>query len=207
MLSEVMAKQSERTQTTISAILTAARPLFARDGFESVSVDQIADRAGVAKGAIYHHFASKEAIFTRVLEGVQEEIVKRLATTNIRGVGSPVDAVTKAVLLYLNTASEPLNKRILLIDGPAVLGLRKWREIDDRFFGAGARAAITQILGSGASARDIAAIEHLFVGAVMEAALVCATAEDPRTAAIDLTNGLRRLLNGVVAPRANDARS
>lgn len=196
-----MVKQSERTQATIHAILSAAGPLFTRDGFEGVSVDQIAEQAGVAKGAVYHHFPSKEAIFTRALEGVQEGIAARLATSGITGENGALAAFTQATQLYLEIAMEPQNRRILLIDGPAVLGWRKWREIDDRFFGAGVRATIAYILGPGASERDIAAIEHLVMGAVMEAALVCATAEDASVAA-DLTNGLRRLLGGLTASPA-----
>jgi len=66
-----MVRQSERREATIAAILAAARKLFASDGFDPVSIDDIAARAGVAKGAVYHHFDSKEAIFTRVLETVQ----------------------------------------------------------------------------------------------------------------------------------------
>ena len=196
-----MVKQSERTQSTVQAILAAARLLFTRDGFEGVSVDQIAERAGVAKGAVYHHFPSKDAIFTRVLEEIQGEIAAKLAAARTSG-DNALDAVAKAVLLYLDAAMEPQTKRILLIDGPSVLGWRKWREIDDRFFGAGVRSAIRRILGPEASSRDIAAIEHLLMGSVMEAALVCATAKDPARAATDLTNGLRRLLSGLTRDRA-----
>lgn len=194
-----MVRQSERTQSTIEAVLTAARFLFTRDGFEGTSVDDIAARAGLAKGAVYHHFPSKEAIFTQVLENVQAAIAARPLPAGARNLVSLLDAVAQGVLWYLTAATEPQNKRILLIDGPAVLGWRKWREIDDRFFGAGARAAVLHILGPGASAREVAAIEHLLMGAVMEAALVCAIAENPGRTARDMANGVRRLLAGLTS--------
>jgi AcrR family transcriptional regulator len=192
-----MVRQSVRTQSTIEAILAAARLLFTRDGFEGTSVDEIAALAGVAKGAVYHHFPSKEAIFTRVLEDVQAEIAARPPPASARALKDPLDAIAQGVLRYLKAATEPQNRRVLLIDGPVVIGWRKWREIDDRYFGAGARAAVAHVLGTGATARDIAAIKHLLMGAVMEAALVCAVADDPGRAARDMTNGLRRLLAGL----------
>src|SRR6516165_6391288 len=71
-----MSTQAERRSATIAAILASARSLFRTRGFEATSIDDIAEGAGVAKGAVYHHFESKEAIFTQVLEAVQAEIQK-----------------------------------------------------------------------------------------------------------------------------------
>ena len=90
---------------------------------------------------------------------------------------------------------------MLLIDGPAVIGWRKWREIDDRVFGAGARQGRKWLLGPEASDQEVDAMTHLMMGAVMEAALVCATADDPRQAAHDLSSALGRMLGGLAARR------
>jgi AcrR family transcriptional regulator len=187
-------RQAERSEATIRAIEAAARKLFTAHGFEATSVDQIAERAGVAKGAVYHHFRSKEAIFARVLESLQAELAALPPSASVRKRSDPRDVVADAVLRYLLAASEPGVRRILLVDGPAVIGWRKWREIDDRYLGAGTRAGVAAMLGPGASAAEIDALAHLVLGAVMEAALVCATAEDPRAAARRLAAGLRRLL-------------
>ena len=75
-----------------------------------------------------------------------------------------------------------------------MIGWRRWREIDDRFFGAGARLAMKWLLGPTASDQEIDAMTHLMMGAVMEAALVCATADDPRRTAQDLSDALGRML-------------
>src|SRR3569832_60499 len=109
----------------------------------------------------------------------------------------PLDMIAAETLRYLLAATEPSRKRILLIDGPAVIGWRKWREIDDRFFGAGAKAAITHVLGAGAPPREIDAVTHLVMGAVMEACLECATAADTKKAARELSAGLRKMLEGL----------
>ena len=192
-----MIRQIDRSAATIADILAAARKLFATAGFEATSIDGIAAKAGVAKGAVYHHFDSKEEIFTRVLEDVQAEIAASRVPAATRAMSDPLDMIAAETLRYLLAATEPSRKRILLIDGPAVIGWRKWREIDDRFFGAGAKAAMTHVLGAGAPPREIDAMTHLVMGAVMEACLVCATAPEPKKAARELSSGLRKMLEGL----------
>jgi AcrR family transcriptional regulator len=190
-------RQAERSEATIRAIVAAARRLFAAHGFDATSVDDIAARAGVAKGSLYHHFPSKEALFERVLDGVQAELAATPPPPSARRLTDPRDLIADAVLRYLLAASEPAVRRILLVDGPAVIGWRKWREIDDRYFGAGTRAAVAAVLGAGAKPGEIEALAHLVLGAVMEAALVCAAADDPRSAARAMAAGLRRMLEGL----------
>jgi AcrR family transcriptional regulator len=193
-----MTTQAERRAATVAAVLASARRLFAERGFEATSIDDIAEGAGVAKGAVYHHFDSKEAIFTRVLEGVQAEIAGTPPPAEAAA-GDLADQMAAGVEHYLLTASGPGFRRILLIDGPAVIGWRRWREIDDQYFGAGARMATAALLGPSASAAEVDALTHLMMGAVMEAALVCATAEDAEGAARNLSGALRRLLKGLAS--------
>jgi len=192
-----MIRQIDRSAATIADILTSARKLFATTGFVATSIDGIAAKAGVAKGAVYHHFDSKEEIFTRVLEDVQAEIAASPVPAATRAMSDPLDMIAAETLRYLLAATEPSRKRILLIDGPAVIGWRKWREIDDRFFGSGAKDAMTHVLGAGAPPREIDAVTHLVMGAVMEACLVCATAPEPKKAARELSSGLRKMLEGL----------
>ena len=197
---EMMSTQAERRAATVAAILASARTLFGERGFEATSIDDIAERTGVAKGAVYHHFASKEAIFTQVLEGVQRDLQQATVPTGISIPSGLADQIAAGVEHYLLAASAPVVRRILLIDGPAVIGWRRWREIDDQFFGAGARMACAALLGEPASPAEIDALTHLVMGAVMEAAMVCASAPDVPAAARDLTAALRKLLTGI-APR------
>jgi AcrR family transcriptional regulator len=191
-----MSTQAERRAATAAAILASARALFAARGFEATSIDDIAEGAAVAKGAVYHHFDSKEAIFIRVLEAVQAEIAQTPPPAG-SAEGDLADQMAAGVEHYLLTASAPGMRRILLIDGPAVIGWRRWREIDDQYFGAGARLATAAVLGPSAGPKEIDALTHLMMGAVMEAALVCATAEDVEATARELSNALRQLLKGL----------
>lgn len=191
-----MVRQSERREATIAAILKAARRLFASRGFDSTSIDDIAASAGVAKGAVYHHFESKEEIFTQVLDSVQAELAAS-PPPSLLNISDPLDQIATAVMEYLIAANEPGIRQILLIDGPAVIGWQKWREIDDRYFGAGAKAAVERILAKSATSARIEAVTHLLMGAVMEACLVCAKSQNAKKSARELSSALRVMLEGV----------
>src|ERR1700685_1784422 len=122
MLWEAMASQADRRAATVGAILLEARRLFTQHGFEATSIDDIAEAAGVAKGAVYHHFASKEAVFQRVLEDVQAAIASAPVPPQALRARDPAELIAAATLRYLLAASEPEVRRVLLIDGPAVIG-------------------------------------------------------------------------------------
>src|SRR5579864_8920974 len=113
--------QAERRAGTVAAILAAAQQLFAKRGFAATTIDDIAGRAGVAKGAVYHHFGSKEEILERVLDGIFVEIAARL-----RMAAGPsrdlFETMVKGTEIYLERVTAPEVKRISLVDGPAVLG-------------------------------------------------------------------------------------
>jgi AcrR family transcriptional regulator len=196
-----MSSQAERRAATIAAIIASARTLFGTVGFDATSIDAIAEGAGVAKGAVYHHFDSKEAVFTAVLEVVQADLLAGLSEPAASSQGDVADRVAEGVERYLRAASAPGVGQILLIDGPAVIGWRRWREIDDRHFGATARTANAALLGPVASADQVETMTHLFMGAVMEAALVCVTAPDAERRAAELAQALRRMLKGLAIQR------
>lgn len=188
-----MTRQDQRRAATIAAILRAAAKLFTARGADAASIDEIATRAGVAKGAVYHHFESKEQIFLRVFEQMTEALAAQVRSASGRGKGL-LDSFERGILEYLTLIAGDEFRQVLLIDGPAVLGWQRWREIDARYFGATTQAPInTRELGN-ISARELDAIGHLVAGAVSEAALVCATSPNRRRAARDFTSALIRML-------------
>jgi AcrR family transcriptional regulator len=189
--------QAQRREATIAAILRVARALFGKRGFAATSIDRIAADSGLAKGAVYHHFSSKEALFTAVLEAVQADVAKSPVPASATRLTDPLDQIAAGVLHYLLATNEPDTRRILLIDGPTVVGWQKWREIDARIFGAGAKAAIAHALGPNAKTARIDAIVHLLMGSVTEAALVCASSPRPKAQARAFATELRAMLEGV----------
>ena len=188
-----MTSQAQRRASTIAAIISAASELFTARGFAATGIDDIASRAGVTKGAVYHHFESKEQIFQRVFEQMTGALAAEVATTAAAG-KSTLDRFERGTLKYLTSIAGNQFRQVLLIDGPAVLGWEKWREIDTRYFGGVMKAPMERTPHARVSAREMAAIGHLVAGAVSEAALVCATSDHRVRAARDFTSALLKML-------------
>src|SRR5438552_5380159 len=122
--------QGERTAQTRAALITAARRLFGAEGFAEVGAERIAREAGMTRGALYHQFADKADLFAAVLDEVEAEIAQRVAAA-VAGL-DPAD--TTGMLLagaraWLDASADPDLQRIVLLDGPSVLGWERWREI------------------------------------------------------------------------------
>jgi AcrR family transcriptional regulator len=194
-----MASQAERRATTRGAILEAARALFAAHGFAATTVDDIAAKAGVAKGAVYHHFASKEAVFDAVFEATSESLVGRVAATAAAG-KDILDGMVAGARDYFEACAEPGIGRIILKDGPAVLGWARWREIDERHFGGAMPRALEEAMAQGLIARQPAApLARLLLGAVTEAAVACSASDDPVTTGREHVQALTALIEGLRA--------
>lgn len=202
-----MVQQADRSAATTKAILDAARALFARHGYAEVSIDQIAERAGYAKGAFYHHFSSKQEVFEQVLDGIQAKLAVLVATRAQHAPAAPLPrALARNILDYLEGAIHPSVRRILLIDGPMVLGWKRWREIDDKYFADVVRAGVIRLMSEDAGAAEIASATRLMLGAITEAALSSGRAEDPATLARDHCASFELLLTGLQGARQPSAK-
>src|SRR3954464_8053567 len=143
-----MAKQAARRAATSEAILAAARRLFGTQGFAATTMDDIAEAAGVAKGAVYHHFKTKEAVFEAVFDSVSRDLVAEIDPT-ARAEKDVLAAMVAGTQHYFAaTAKGPIGQ-IILRDGPAVLGWERWREIDAQHFGGKLPRAIAAAVGGG----------------------------------------------------------
>ncbi|HMG41015.1 MAG TPA: TetR/AcrR family transcriptional regulator [Acidimicrobiales bacterium] len=194
--------QHERTAETRAALIAAARRLFGSEGFADVGAERVARAAGMTRGALYHQFTDKADLFAAVLDQVEAEIAQRVAGA-VTGF-DPND--TTGMLLagagaFLDASSEPDLQRIVLLDGPSVLGWVSWREICLRHT-VGLIAALLQdgIDRGSLPAQPVQALTHVLVGAVDEAALYIAQADDPAAARADMDIALRRLTLALTAP-------
>jgi AcrR family transcriptional regulator len=193
-----MASQNERTTTTRKAILASARALLMTSAYDKVSVDDIASRAGVAKGAIYHHFKSKQTVFEAVLDEVQADLAEQLQVRLASNTGPRTpESIARNVRLYLLAASQVGLRQIILMDGPVVLGWKRWREIDDRYFLEAIRSGVEAIMPPGTGSPDIEAATQLLGGAIAEAALICGASSNPEAMAGRLCESLEKMLNGL----------
>ena len=194
--------QGERTAQTRAALLTAARRLFGAEGFAEVGAERIVREAGMTRGALYHQFADKTDLFAAVLDEVEAEIAQRVAGA-VAGF-DPAD--TTGMLLagagaWLDASAEPDLQRIVLLDGPSVLGWDRWREICLRHT-VGLIAALLQdgIDRGSLAPQPVLALTHVLVGAVDEAALYIARADDRAAARADMDLVLRRLTLALATP-------
>ncbi len=192
-----MVSQAERRAATRGAILQAAEDLFSRQGFAAVTVDEIAAAAGVAKGAVYHHFPAKEAIFEAVFEETSQVLVRRVmaASSHARDV---LDGMVVGSRAYFAACAEPATGQVILRDGPAVLGWEKWRRIDAEHFGRMIPAALKAAMDQGLLApQPVEPLARLLVGAVTEAAVACAASADPARTGREHVAALEAVIEGL----------
>jgi AcrR family transcriptional regulator len=121
----------ERTATTQGALVEAARKLFVEKGYADTATPDIVSAAGVTRGALYHHFADKQALFQAVVENEARAVAAEIerAAPNAR---TALDALLAGGDAYLEAMRAPGRTRLLLLDGPAVLGRVAMDDIDDR---------------------------------------------------------------------------
>ena len=193
--------QADRSAATRDALVAAARRMFAAHGFAEVPADEIVAAAGVTRGALYHQFADKTALFDAVLEAVEADIARRLADdVAAAGISDPVEALQHAVRTWLDICAEPEIHRIALIDGPSVLGWARWREVCQQHVFGLVQALLAHGIELGRirtqPARPLA---HVLMGAGDEAALYVAEATDRPRARAEMIEVLDQLIAGITA--------
>jgi AcrR family transcriptional regulator len=165
-------RQAARSASTRSKLIRAARALFARRGYAAVPTEEIARRAGVTRGALYHQFPTKEDLFLAVYEQVERELTDRVAGM-LGEAASPFAVMRAGIRAFLEACRAPEVQRIVLLDGPAVLGWERWREVAER----NGLGLIEAVIGAAIEAGEIAPVAvaplaHLLMGALDEAALL-----------------------------------
>lgn len=188
------AQQREHTRRTL---LRESRRLFAEKGYAAVGLAEIVTAAGVTKGALYHHFDSKTELFRAVLAEVQHEVGAQVAAA-ADAEADPWTQLTTGCAAFLHATADPLVQRIMLIDGPAVLGWHDWRAMDEANSARHLHEALESLVTAGVlPAQPIAPLTRLLSGAMNEAALWLTTAPE---ALPDTITALDRLLTGLRAP-------
>jgi len=187
-------RQAQRSASTRAKLLKAARTLFARKGYAGVGTEEIVRRAGVTRGALYHQFPAKEDLFLAVYEQVEQELTERVATL-LQEVSSPLAAMREGIRLFLDACRAPDVQRIVLIDGPAVLGWARWREVAENY-GLGLMEAVIRAAVDAGEIEPVAveALAHVLMGALDEAALM--VVREP-AATDDVVATLELLLDGL----------
>lgn len=183
-------------------MLAAARAAFGQQGYAHTSVDQIAAAARVTKGAVYHHFAGKQALFRAVYSEVEAEAQARTAAA-VEPEGSAVDQIVAGVNAYLDVALDPEIQRITLVDGPAVLGLEPEGPTEQQAGFVILRSHIATAMAHGQLAElDPGVVTHLIGGLSLLGGLLIARASDPEATRAALRPALDALLRGLAPASA-----
>lgn len=199
-----MPKEDRRTQAarsagTREALMAAARSLFAVPGFADAALETIVRDAGVTRGALYHHFADKTELFAAVFEQVEGEMAARMADAIAAGGQTdPVEVMRLGARFWLDACSDPEVQRIVLMDAPTVLGWERWSEIGTRYNIGVVTGLLTAAIESGAiPPQPVEATALTMLGAIREATLYIARADDPRQARADAGAVLDRLIDAL----------
>jgi AcrR family transcriptional regulator len=169
---------AERSEETRAALIAAARELFADRGFASVGTEEIVRAARLTRGALYHHFESKEDLFRAAYEDVERELVERIAADALSAT-NPLEALHAGARAFLDACEDPAVQRIALIDAPSVLGWEQWREIGLRYGFGLVHQTLEAAMDAGLIERQpVRPLAHLLLGAIDEAAMLVARARD-----------------------------
>ena len=193
--------QAERSAATQQALLAAARRLWGARGYAEVGTPEIAEAAGVTRGAMYHQYPDKTALFLAVLEAVEGDVIQRLAQAVAAArPETPADALRVAADAWLDIAGEPEVRQLVLLDAPSVLGWAGFREISLRY-GLGMPE---QLLGAAIEAgqlqsQPVRALATVMIGALDEAAMSIANAEDPAHEKAEVRSVIHNVIDGLLS--------
>lgn len=172
-------RRAEYAESTRAAIVEAAVTRFAADGFAGSSIDSIAETARVTKGAVYHHFPDKAALFEAAFVSLEDRLVE-LVSSGVAGLTSPEAMLATGVDLYLAECCDERFRRIALQEAPAVLGWARWKELEEARFLALVGALLLALAEpEGVGSRDVELEARMVLVAMGEAGLAVASSADP----------------------------
>lgn len=182
---------------TRGKLIAAARKAFGEVGYAAASMDDFTAAAGLTRGALYHHFGDKKGLLEAVIEQIDAEMGARLAEISAAA-ANPWEGFVAECVAYVEMALEPEIQRILLLDGPAVLGdPSTWPNQSGCI--ASLTRSLRRLLGEGTIAdADAEAMARLLNGAMLEASLWIANADDQEETSGRAVDALRALLDGLL---------
>ncbi len=186
----------DRTAATRSDLIAAARKLFTEKSYADTGTPEIVSAAGVTRGALYHHFVDKQALFQAVVEREAEAVAEEIERASPPAL-FPKEALIAGSNAYLEAMRWPGRTRLLLLDGPAVLGRAVMDEIDARHGNRTLRDGLVAAMESG-ELRPLApdALTALLAAAFDRAAL----AIDAGASESEYREVLAALIDGLMQP-------
>lgn len=193
-------RKVEQGEETRAHLVAVARSLFAERGFAGVATTEIVERAGVTRGALYHHFPSKEDLFRAVWEAVENDLLARVVEQSAAG-SDPLEQIRLGSAAFLDVCLEPDVQQVTLVDGPVVLGWARWQELEARYSLAVVVTGLEAAMEAGLVVRQPSEpLAQVLLAALSHAGLQVARADDPAAARRVYGDVVNRLLASLVLP-------
>ncbi len=194
-------KRAQMVEETRAKLIQAARMAFATKGYAAASMDELTAEAGLTRGALYHHFGDKRGLLQAVVDQIDAEMLARMRVASGQAETLWFAFLTEGVA-YIEMALEPEIQRIMLLDGPAVLGDPSQWPNQTACLRTTTQAIHTLIDDGTVKAVDAEAAARLINGAALNAALWVAASEDPRTVLPKAVEAFRQLATGLLKTSA-----
>ena len=199
-------RRDEYSEATRRALLDAASRLFGEKGFTATSLDEVAAEARVTKGAVYHHFANKQAVFEAVADEAEAEVSAALVTAGAEAADAWSGAVA-GLDCFLDRLMDPVYRRLAFEEGPAVMGFANWWEHGEKHTIGVIRGMLAALYAEGiVDYEDLDAMTELLFGTAVATALALTRADDPKAESLRFREAMLRLMAGLrVGSGANQA--
>lgn len=196
-------RKEEYAEATRAALVGVARDLFGEKGFAAVSIEEIVQGARVTKGALYHHFDDKQALFRAVLEAIESELADRMRVA-AHAETHRWEQLRAACYAYLDACLERDVQRIVVLDAASVLGWHAWCEIDKRYGLGVLRERFDAALEAGLiDPQPVESVAQLVLGALNVGGRVMAEAKNPKQARKQVGETIDRLISGLQKKKGN----
>ncbi|WP_021593403.1 MULTISPECIES: TetR/AcrR family transcriptional regulator [Actinomadura] len=193
--------QADRTAATRAALIAAGRKLFAEHGYAGVGTETLTREAGVSRGALYHQFGDKTELFADVLADVEADVTRSLVEAVPSGDTDLVAVMTRAMEMWLDACEKAEVRRIVLIDGPSVLGWVRWRAICQPHILGLIEAVLAQGVEEGALLPlPVKPLAHVLLAVADEAALYVDAAPNRPEARQEMLEIVNTLVQGLTTP-------
>ena len=199
-------RREEFADATRASLLKAARVVFVRKGYAATGTEEVVRRAGMTRGALYHHFRDKLELFTTIFEDVERELAAACQSAGAEG-PDPWTRFCAGCHAYLDACLDPAVQQIVLLDAPVVLGWKEWRRIDSAYGLGLVEDGLRSLAERGVIAPQPAKpMAHLLLGAMNEAGMMIAGSEDVAAARKVVGKSLDQLLQGLRIPAPSKRR-
>ena len=190
-------RRAEYSESTRQALVDSAVDLFTKRGYAGTSLDEVVKRARVTKGALYHHFSGKQALFEAAFAQVETRSIESL-TAVLSGDGDAWDTATAGLRAYVRKCLEPEYQRIIVHEAPVVMGWERWREAEEHFSFGLLRTAVQLLVDAGEiEEMPVEITARLLFGALSAGASTIASSSDPKRTGREVERAILRVLEGL----------